>query len=211
MTKRLTGRQKLFAKHYALGKSGKQAAILAGYSERSADVIASENLTKPNVISKIEEILDTAGLSDKALAKRLKKSIDAGLGISAKNADALKGIKMAYQLKDRFPSTKHRVESTHKSEIELRLESKSEQEIHLFIQEITAKTQKYIERFKVMGVGEKRENRQGQEKLIEVVQETAQTEHEDQKVLDNQDDGARKAIPKEATRPSFTPLVEVNR
>jgi len=53
---KLTGRQSLFAKHYSMGKSGKKAAILAGYSAKSAEVIASENLRKPEILKKVEAI-----------------------------------------------------------------------------------------------------------------------------------------------------------
>lgn len=65
---KLTNKQDLFAKHYAMGKSGKQSAILAGYSRRSAQVIASENLTKSEVLKKVESILNASGLSDEVLA-----------------------------------------------------------------------------------------------------------------------------------------------
>lgn len=106
---KLTNKQDLFAKHYALGKSGKQSAILAGYCRRSAQVIASENLTKPEVLKKFEAILNAAGLSDEALAKRLQKAIDSGLGKKASNADALKGIRIALELKDRFPDSHTRI------------------------------------------------------------------------------------------------------
>ena len=45
----MTNKQKKFARFYALSGNGKQSAIKAGYSERSANSIGSENLTKPDV------------------------------------------------------------------------------------------------------------------------------------------------------------------
>lgn len=45
--------------------------FLAGYSAKSAEVVASENLRKPEVLKKVEAILNSAGLSDEAMAKRL--------------------------------------------------------------------------------------------------------------------------------------------
>lgn len=144
MSNKLTSKQALFAKHYASGKSGKQAAVLAGYSERSSEVIASENLTKPNVLAKIESILDKAGLSDEALAQRLQQAIDAGLGEKAKNADSLKGIRMALELKDRFPSKKHEI--TQESTYEMRLMSMTTEELEDYLVEITVKTQEYLQR-----------------------------------------------------------------
>ena len=144
MSKKLTSKQALFAKHYAAGKSWKQAAVLAGYSEKTADVIASENLTKPNVLEKIELILDKAGLSDEALAHRLQQAIDAGLGEKAKNADSLKGIRMALELKDRFPSKKHEI--TQESTYEMKFMSMSTEELEDYLVEITAKTKEYLQR-----------------------------------------------------------------
>ena len=51
----LTAKQDAFVKEYILnGGNGLQAAISAGYSEDSAKEIASENLTKPNIIKALE-------------------------------------------------------------------------------------------------------------------------------------------------------------
>ncbi|KKR93318.1 hypothetical protein A3A55_04525 [Candidatus Roizmanbacteria bacterium RIFCSPLOWO2_01_FULL_40_14] len=143
---KLTGRQSLFAKHYSMGKSGKKAAILAGYSAKSAEVIASENLRKPEILKKVEAILDKAGLSDEALARRLQKAIDSGLGKRASNADALKGIRIALELKDRFPDAHSRVEVNQKSEIELSLQGLSAEELEQYLEDTTIKTKEVLER-----------------------------------------------------------------
>jgi len=45
----LTNKQRIFVDEYLLDFNGTRAAIKAGYSKRSADVIASENLGKPNI------------------------------------------------------------------------------------------------------------------------------------------------------------------
>jgi|SRR3989344_1760445 len=144
----LTNRQDLFAKHYAMGKSGKQSAVLAGYSARSAETIASENLRKPEVLKKVEAILNSAGLSDEALAKRLQKAIDAGLGQRASNADALKGIRMALELKDRFPDNHTRMEVTQTSEIKMELQTKTPEELQEYLEDTLKKTQEVIARLK---------------------------------------------------------------
>ena len=57
----------------ASGKNANQSAVLAGYSAKSAEVIASENLRKPEVLKKVEAILNSAGLSDEQLVDRFKK------------------------------------------------------------------------------------------------------------------------------------------
>lgn len=148
MNNKLTNKQNLFAKYYAMGKSGKDAAIIAGYSEHSAEEIASENLTKPEILKRIEAILNKAGLSDEALAARLQKAIDAGLGQRANNADAIKGIKMAYELKDRFPSSKQQIDINQDAELRIKLQSMTNEELQQNLNEITAKTQYYLNRLK---------------------------------------------------------------
>jgi phage terminase small subunit len=47
--KPLTAKQKRFVEEYLLDFNGTQAAVRAGYAFKSAPVIASENLRKPNV------------------------------------------------------------------------------------------------------------------------------------------------------------------
>ena len=49
----LTARQALFVREYLTDHNGTQAAIRAGYSEKTARAIASENLRKPAVAAEI--------------------------------------------------------------------------------------------------------------------------------------------------------------
>lgn len=46
----LTKRQEFFCRAYSICHDGAKAAIEAGYSKKAAKEIASENLTKPNII-----------------------------------------------------------------------------------------------------------------------------------------------------------------
>lgn len=52
----LTPKQKVFCEEYLIDLNGTQAAIRAGYSEDSAKEIASQNLTKLNIRSYIEQL-----------------------------------------------------------------------------------------------------------------------------------------------------------
>lgn len=52
----LNDQQRLFCNEYLKDLNATQAAIRAGYSERSARSIASENLTKPNIQKYIQEL-----------------------------------------------------------------------------------------------------------------------------------------------------------
>ena len=52
---KMTEKQKRFCDEYLVDLNGTQAAIRAGYSEKTAKVIAAENLTKPNIRKYIDE------------------------------------------------------------------------------------------------------------------------------------------------------------
>ena len=54
----LNGRQKAFADYYIQTGSATEAAIKAGYSEKTARSIGAENLTKPDISAYIRERLD---------------------------------------------------------------------------------------------------------------------------------------------------------
>lgn len=54
----LTKKQKDFADYFIQTGNGTKAAELAGYSKKTAKVIASENLTKPNIKKYITEHLN---------------------------------------------------------------------------------------------------------------------------------------------------------
>lgn len=51
---KLTPKQKRFVDEYLVDLNATQAAIRAGYSERTARITAAENLTKPNIQKEIE-------------------------------------------------------------------------------------------------------------------------------------------------------------
>ena len=55
-TNGLSPKQEQFCREYMVDLNGTQAAIRAGYSPRSANVIAAENLAKPSVRSRIAEL-----------------------------------------------------------------------------------------------------------------------------------------------------------
>lgn len=52
---KLTNKQQRFADEYLIDLDGTKAAIRAGYSPKTASVIASENLRKPNIREYIKE------------------------------------------------------------------------------------------------------------------------------------------------------------
>lgn len=65
---KLTLKQKRFADEYIISGNATQSAIKAGYSKKTAGVIAVENLEKPNIKTYIDERLKE--LDDTAIAKQ---------------------------------------------------------------------------------------------------------------------------------------------
>lgn len=53
---KLTTKQEIFCKEYIIDFNATRAAIASGYSEKTAKVIASENLTKPYIQEYIQEL-----------------------------------------------------------------------------------------------------------------------------------------------------------
>lgn len=53
----LTDKQEIFCREYLIDLNATQAAIRAGYSEKTANRIASENLSKPDIQLRISELL----------------------------------------------------------------------------------------------------------------------------------------------------------
>lgn len=54
----LTEKQKRFCEYYVEEPNATQAAIKAGYSEKTARIIGAENLTKPNICEYIDSLLE---------------------------------------------------------------------------------------------------------------------------------------------------------
>lgn len=53
---KLTPKQKIFCEQYILDWNGARAAVAAGYSVKTARIIATENLSKPNIQAYISEV-----------------------------------------------------------------------------------------------------------------------------------------------------------
>lgn len=54
--KKLTDKQEMFCREYLIDLNATQAAIRAGYSEKTANRVASENLSKLDIQSRIAEL-----------------------------------------------------------------------------------------------------------------------------------------------------------
>lgn len=58
MEKKLTAKQEMFCKEYLVDLNATQAALRAGYSENTASEMGYENLRKPQIEEKIQELMD---------------------------------------------------------------------------------------------------------------------------------------------------------
>lgn len=58
MTRKLTDKQEMFCKEYLIDLNGTQAAIRAGYSERTARTTAAKLLAKGNILARVKELKD---------------------------------------------------------------------------------------------------------------------------------------------------------
>lgn len=77
MSSKLTDKQEAFCREYIIDLNATQAAIRARYSEKTAKEIGSENLSKPNVQARLQELMsdrqDSLKVSAEYVLRRLKE------------------------------------------------------------------------------------------------------------------------------------------
>lgn len=111
MERNLTARQEKFCQEYLIDLNATQAAIRAGYMPTAARATGSENLTKPDIQSRLSELnksrLEATGISQKRVLEEYAKiaffdireifDVDGGLinvkQLDANNAGAIASIK----------------------------------------------------------------------------------------------------------------------
>jgi len=91
----LTPKQALFIKNLSKGNNQSDAAILAGYSPKSAYSTASRMMRN----DKIVRALDNVGLTDKRIAEGIKNNALAGEGVKATADTSLRSYELAARLK----------------------------------------------------------------------------------------------------------------
>lgn len=75
MTRILTTKQQRFAEAYAANPNGAQAAIRAGYSAKTARVIASENLRKPEIAAAIKKAANRREARESAQVEKVRQEL----------------------------------------------------------------------------------------------------------------------------------------
>lgn len=71
----LTAKQQLFVKEYLVDLNATQAAIRAGYSAKTAEVIGHENLRKPKIAEAIEKAMDKRSERTEITADRVLQEL----------------------------------------------------------------------------------------------------------------------------------------
>ena len=103
---KLTDKQKRFCEEYVIDWNATRSAIVAGYSENTAQVIGSENLTKPIILAYIEEIQKDikklAGVSALGNILKLKKIAEDD---NAKHSDRIKAVEVINKMLPDFNAT----------------------------------------------------------------------------------------------------------
>ncbi|MCR4307657.1 MAG: terminase small subunit [Candidatus Berkelbacteria bacterium] len=77
MAKKLTDKQRKFISHKIEGKSSRQAALDAGYSINTAINATTDILASPAVQDVWLKTLEMAGITEDAIAKKIKEGLDA--------------------------------------------------------------------------------------------------------------------------------------
>jgi phage terminase small subunit len=68
---RLTDKQQAFCREYLVDWNATQAAMRAGYSQRTAYAIGAENLRKPQIRARIKELAESSQISPEEIIARL--------------------------------------------------------------------------------------------------------------------------------------------
>jgi len=79
---KLTEKQKMFCKEYMVDLNATQACIRAGYSEKTAKVIGSQNLTKLNIQEEITKLMKDREERVKLTADKVLEDIERVRGLA---------------------------------------------------------------------------------------------------------------------------------
>lgn len=95
---KLTDKQKMFCVEYVTDWNATRAAIAAGYSEKTAQVIGSENLSKPIISQYIEDIQkDLSKLAGVSALGNIKKLMAIELK-AEKDSDKIKALEVTNKM-----------------------------------------------------------------------------------------------------------------
>lgn len=105
----LTPKQAIWAREWVENNfNGTQAAVVAypNATNGTARVIATENITKPNVRNEVVRCLTKAGMSVEYLTGKVKNIVEK----TEKDDTRLNAIRLGLKLHDAMPNEKHEIE-----------------------------------------------------------------------------------------------------
>lgn len=95
MASKLNPKQERFCQEYLIDLNATQAAIRSGYSEKTAKAIGSENLTKPDIMARVQELTKAREERTEITADGVLKDIyKISQELMAKNSDKLKALEL---------------------------------------------------------------------------------------------------------------------
>lgn len=122
----MTPKQEAFVREYLIDLNATQAAIRAGYSEKTAGSIGEENLRKPEIANAVKEAMgaraERTEITADYVLDGIKKLVERCLGAedAFEPASALRGYELLGKHLGLFPN---KVEMTVKDEVSSILES----------------------------------------------------------------------------------------
>ena len=113
MSKKLTDKQKKFCDEYLVDSNGTQAAIRAGYSEKTANRIASENLSKLDIKEYIESKQKKTSEKLEITKEQIVQMVfDIAKGKGERTNDRLKAFEIVNKMLGLNETEKHEVKQT---------------------------------------------------------------------------------------------------
>lgn len=93
---KLTEKQRRFCEEYLIDLNGTQAAVRAGYKAKTARAIAAENLTKPDIVKYLQELMrqrsERTGIEADAVIRELRDVAMSDVEITGK--EKLKALEL---------------------------------------------------------------------------------------------------------------------
>jgi len=97
--KSLTPKQERFCLEYVKDLNGTQAAIRSGYSEKTANSISTENLSKPYILERVQELKKGAASRSRMTTDDIIKGLsDIAEATDEKSADRIKAYEVVGKL-----------------------------------------------------------------------------------------------------------------
>ena len=117
----LSGKQQAFVTEYLVDLNATQAAIRAGYSAKTAEVIAHENLRKPQIAAAIQQAMDQRARRTEITADLVLERINRIAEVAENSAEFANALKANELLGKHLKLFTDKQEVKHEGDIILRI------------------------------------------------------------------------------------------